>query len=249
VEQRTPLLQPTKGCRGEQDAARLSEVSRTRTGVAACLSGWLLTIPLFLFLMAPLSAEEKGGVTLAVRLFMIPKEQQFEAAVPDGRGSQAEFQVYGAVTSAFPRGTVFFPTELAANADEGAIGSAIRDRIVFGCGGLAADRISVRELRSARLTLSPDRPKAEERFAESRGEGRTLDYRVVAELISAEKGKALVRLRFDSGWSSMGGRLGVGISEDVFSAPFEIPDSKLLLIGGASSGIVYWLAVCTVPSP
>ena len=204
---------------------------------------------ILLTLFAPLFAEEKGKVTLAVRLFMIPKEQQFEAAVPDGRGGQAKVQVCGAVSSAFPRGTVFFPTELAANADDGAIGSAIKDRIVFGSGGLVADRISIRELRSARLSLDPAHPKAEERFEESRGEGRTLDYRVAAELISTGSGKTLVRLRLDAGWSAMGGRLGVGMSEDVFSAPFEIPDSKLLLIGGTASGVVYWLAVCAVPGP
>lgn len=202
---------------------------------------------LFLFLFAPLFAKENSNITLAVRLFMIPKEQQFEAAVADRRGGTTTLQAHGTITSAFPRGTVFFPTELAANADDGAVGSAIRDRIVFGSGGLVADRISVRELRSARLALSLERPRGEERFEESRGEGRTLDYRVVAELISTEKGKTLVRLRLDAGWSSMGGRLGVGMSEDVFSAPFEIPDSKLLLVGGISSGVVYWLAVCTVP--
>ncbi len=209
----------------------------------ACLLAFLSLVSL----LTPVFAKDSTSITLAVRLFMIPKEQQFDAVVPDGRGGTAKFQAHGVITSSFPRGTVFFPTELAATADEHSIGAAVRERIVFGSGGLVTDRISVRELRSAHLSLAPAHPKAEERFEESRGEGRTIDYRIAAELISAESGKALVRLRVDSGWSAMGGRLGVGMSEDVFSAPFEIPDSKLLLIGGTASGVVYWLAVCTVP--
>jgi hypothetical protein len=193
-----------------------------------------------------LSAETRG-VRLLVRVFVIPQAQQFQSALADARGGTMSLQVYGSVTSAFPHATVLFLTELAAGASADAVGAAIRDRIVFGSGGLVARGVSVRELKSLELLLGGDRPDAEGRFEENRGEGRSSDYRVKAELLSADKDKALVRLRFDAGWSAVGGSMGVGVSDTVISAPVELSESKLILIGAPSEGAVYWLAVCALP--
>jgi hypothetical protein len=195
---------------------------------------------------ALLLSGEGRDVRLLIRVFVIPQAQQFESVLTDAKGNATDLQVYGSVTSAFPRATVSFPTELAASASDSAIGAAIRERVVFGSGGLVARRVSVRELKSFELLLGGDNPEAESRFEENRGEGRSSDYRVKAELLSAGKGGALIRLRFDAGWNAVGGRLGVGMSDTVISAPVELPESKLFLIGAQSDGAVYWLAVCAL---
>ncbi len=211
---------------------------------AAALAGALLLANLApLAALATDEAEARAPIKLAVRVFRVPKEQSFEALFLDGRGRPVPFQASGDVTASFPRATLFFETELAANASESAIATAILDRVPFGAGAISPKRIRLDELKSVELTFDQDRPTAEASFEESKGEGRTSNYLVRAELMSAGKGKALVRLRFDAGWSAMGGRLGVGMSEDVVSAPFEVPESRLLLIGGVASGTVYWIAV------
>ena len=204
---------------------------------------WLFVGAILLAPFAALSAGETENIRLIARVFRIPKEQSFEALFLDRQGRPVTFQASGDVTSSFPRGTLFFQTELAATASEGAIRDAILDRVSFGTGGMSAKSVRVDELKAFELELGPGRPPAQGRFEESRGEQRSLNYEVRAELLSAGKDKVLVRIRFDAGWSAQGGSLGVGMSEDVVSAPFEVPESKILLIGGSASGTVYWLAV------
>lgn len=196
---------------------------------------------------ALLLSGETRDVRLLVRVFVIPQAQQFDSVLTDAKGNAMDLQVYGSVTSAFPRATVSFLTELAASASDSAIGAAIRERVVFGSGGLVARGVSVRELKSFEFMLGRDRSEAEGGFEEKQREGRSSRYRVKAGFISAENGLVLVRLRFDAGWSASGGRLSVGMSSDVISAPFELPESKLFLIGAPSDGAVYWLAVCALP--
>ena len=211
-------------------------------------SPWAAVVAGALFLtgFTPSAAKEAGpkpNVKLVVRVFRVPSPQSFEALVLDGRGRPATFQASGDVTSSFPQATLFFETDLAANASESAIASAVLDRVSFGNPGMPPKKVRFEEFKALELDLGPDGKPAEARFEESRGEARTSNYWVRAEMLSAEKGKALIRLRFDAGWSAMGGSLVVGMSEDVVSAPFEVPESRLLLIGGAASGKVYWLAV------
>jgi hypothetical protein len=190
---------------------------------------------------------------LTVRVFRIPREQNFEAVLLDGKGGAVPFQAHGDVTGDFPKATLFFQTELAANAAGEAVAAAILDRVVFGNGGITTRRIQIDELKTIDLELGRSTPGAGTRFKESRGEGRSSDYEVRAEFLSSANGKVLVRLRFDAGWSAQAGSLGVGMSEDVISAPVELSESKLFLIGapsskmgGSSSGAVYWLAVSAI---
>lgn len=196
-------------------------------------------------------AGSGGSHRLVVRLFKIPGDQSFESTLPDGRGGNVTVHARSGVNAAFPHATVFFPTELAANASTGAITDAIMQRVFFGSGGLVAKDVRVDEIKMFNLELSQDRPRAEAQCEESRGEGRTSTYRVAADFVSAEQGRILVRLRLDTGWSAHGGHLGTSLSGDIFSAPFEIPESMVFLIGGPSwdkpSGTVYWLAVSVLP--
>jgi hypothetical protein len=213
-------------------------MKRTRRALTGIMIAGLVAIGL----ASPLAAAGRN-VKLVVRVFRVPNPQSFDAMFLDGQGKLVPFQGSGDVTSSFPRATVFFTTELAANASEGAVAGAILDRVSFGSGGMSIRKLRVQELKAFEFEIGPDSPKAEARFEESRGEGRTSDYEVRVEFLSSGEGKAVVRLRFDAGWSARGGSLGMSMSEDVISAPFEIPESKLLLIGVAASGTVYWLAV------
>jgi len=207
-------------------------------------------------LVTPLAAVPAQDFKLTVRVFRIPREQNFDAVLLDRKGAAVPFQAYGDVTGAFPRTTLFFQTELAANASQGAIAAAIADRVGFGNGAIIARIIQLDELKTMELELGRSTPGAGTRFEESRGEGRSSNYEVRAQFLSSANGKVLVRLRFDAGWSAQAGSLGVGMSEDVISAPVELSESKLFLIGapssrmgGSSSGAVYWLAVSAAPAP
>jgi hypothetical protein len=213
----------------------------------------VLVAVFLLWLSMPLAAKDAGTIKLIVHVFRVPPSQQFETVRPDGRGGTADLQVYGNVTSSFPRATVFFPTELAADASEGAIAGAVLERVMFGSAGLQAKRIRIEELKSLELALGPDHRQAESRFEKDRPEGRTWDYDVRAEYLLSENRRFLVRLTFSAGRSDQAGSLRVGMSEEVVSAAFEIRESKLTLIGARSSAAdgpfspaVYWLAVSAV---
>jgi hypothetical protein len=223
-------------------------MKRTRKALA----GIMIAVLAALGLVSPIAAAPAQDFKLTVRVFRIPREQNFEAVLLDGKGGALPFQAHGDVTGDFPRATVFFQTELAANAAGEAVAAAILDRVVFGNGGITTRRIQIDELKPMELELGRSTPGAGTRFEESRGEGRSSDYEVRAEFLSSANGKVLVRLRFDAGWSARGGSLGVGMSEAVISAPVELPYGKLLLIGArssasASAGAVYWLAVSVSP--
>ncbi len=210
---------------------------------------FLLAGTLVLSAAMPLLPDEVGpeAVRLMVRVFRVPKQQSFESALLDAKGRSITIQACGDVTTAFPRAMIFFPTELAAAASEGAIADAILDRVPVWSGGMAVRSLGLDELKTMDLALSKGKPEARADFEEGRGEGRTSRYDVRAELLSSNESRVLVRLRFDAGWSAQAGSLGVGMSEDVVSAPFELPESRLCLIGGRSQGTVYWLAVCAAP--
>jgi hypothetical protein len=203
-----------------------------------------LLIILLVGLAIPARGTEDGPVRVTIRVFKVPAEQSFLASLPDGRGGKISLQASGNIISGFPDGTVFISTELARNATESAVGRTIGERAAFGWAYLSAGKVQVRELKSLDLSLEKGHPSAESRFEESQGEGRASNYEVRIELISAARGEAVVRLRFDAGWSAMGGSMGVGFSESVISTVAAIPESKLLLVGAPGDKAVYFLAVC-----
>jgi hypothetical protein len=221
-------------------------MKRTRKALAGIMIAGLVALGL----VSPIAAAPAQDFNLTVRVFRIPREQNFEAVFLDGKGRAVPFQAHGDVTGDFPRATVFFQTELVANASVDAIAAAILDRVVFGNGGITTRRIQIDELKTMDLELGKGHPGAGTRFEESGRGGRSSNDEVRAEFLSSGNGKVLVRLRFDAGWSALGGSIGVGMSEDVISAPVELSESKLFLIGapsskmgGPSSDAVYWLAV------
>lgn len=202
---------------------------------------WLVGLSAF-----PLAGAD-GPVRLSVRIFQVPAEQSFEVERPGGRSGAVTLQARGDVTAWFPRGTVFVPTELAANASASAIGGEFGRSVVFGCGDFVTDHLQIRELKTVALSLDAAHPSEETRFEESQREGRTSRYELSVERLPGSPEKPLLRLRFFAGWSAQAGSLGVGLSSDVIAAVIEVPDSKLLLIGAPGEKAVYVLAVCAQP--
>jgi len=208
--------------------------------IAAVLGAVLIT-----GFAAGLGAED-GTVRLSVRVIRIPAEQSFQAAVPDGRGGTVSLQVSGNVVSGFPKGTVTIPTELAWNASEDALGRAIGEHIGFRCGDLDAERIRIHEIGSQDLFFSKGATAQSARFEESRGEGRSADYALRAEVLTDAHAKFLVRLQLDVGSSWQAGTLAGGIIGRVISVVAEVPESRLLLVGAPGDKAVYFLAFCVV---
>jgi hypothetical protein len=209
-----------------------------------------LTALLAMFLLSlPASARAEGNapVRLAVRIFQIPADQTFRIERPDGQGGTLSLRASGNIASGFPRGTVIVPTELARNAADSTVGRAIGENIVMGCGDFRAFDFRAHELKAFEFILMKGRPAQEARFQESRGEGRSADYDLSAELLSDDPGKVLVRFQLDVGSSWQAGTLAGGITGRVISAVAEVAESRLLLVGAPGERAVYFLAVCVVP--
>jgi hypothetical protein len=207
-----------------------------------------LSASFLILLLVGLTASALGGadepIRLSVRIFQIPAEQSFEVERPDGQGGTFALHVSGNIASFFPRGTVFMPTELAANASASAIGRTMAESVRFGCDDFRAGRVQIRELKALDIRLDAEHPSEGSRFEEGRGEGRTDNYELRAERLPGVPEKPVIRFRFFAGWSAQAGSLGVGISSDVISTLVEVPDSTLLLIGAPGDKAVYVLAVC-----
>jgi len=203
-----------------------------------------LLVTILIGFAIPVLGTDDGPVRITVRVFKIPAEQNLRGETPDGRGGKIFLQASGNIISGFPDGTVFMPTDLARNASESTVGRTIGERIAFGWGYLVTGKVQVLELKSIDFTLEKGQPSAEAKFEERLGEGRASNYDVRAELVSTSRGEAVVRLRFDAGWSATGGSLGVGFSESVISVVTAIPESKLLLVGAPGDKAVYFLALC-----
>ena len=92
-------------------------------------------------------------------------------------------------------------------------------------------------------------PSAQSRVEEKRGESRSDDIELQASWKSAAGERTRARIAVSAGWSSSGGRLGVGVSGWVFDRTIDVPDDKLELIGFRSidQKTVLWLAVSAAP--
>ena len=113
----------------------------TRKGLA----GIMIAVLVAFGLGSPIAAAPAQDFKLTVRVFRIPREQNFEAVLLDGNGAAVQCQAHGDVTGGFPKATLFFQTELAANAAGEAVAAAILDRVVFGHSG------SVKSIRDSIL--------------------------------------------------------------------------------------------------
>jgi hypothetical protein len=205
----------------------------------------------FMSLFVPYVSPSEMNVNVYIRVFKIPRMQNWEAKLSGDDGEITTIRVDGDLTAVFPDGVVFLQTELSPMASESAISQAIRDRVLFGNGNFKAGRISIEELKEVQWRFDGSHLSEEVHFDKEISPSSKENYRVWAGLFSAEKDEIVMKIRFDTGWSSFGGRLGASVIGTVFDQMIALSENKILLIGFPSHdkglrGTVYWLAVSAV---
>jgi hypothetical protein len=211
-------------------------------------------VPAILFLafisIAPLSAAERA-VNLTVRIFQVPRMESWDVATPGICSDKASLTCRGDSTRAFPDGDLYLATQLAERADSGAITDEIMSRVIFGNGDFRAKSVSILEIGKFEAKLTPAKPTAQIELERDRTEYSSKEYGIEASLRPGDDSDILIKLRFDAGWSSWGGRLGTSLSSILFSKIVVISEDqegKLLLVGFPSHdegprGTIYWLAI------
>jgi len=211
------------------------------------ISGTVLMMLSFVLVAAPSDCD----LDVYIRVFKIPRIQNWETKLSDDKGGITTVRVEGDLTAVFPDGVVFLQTELAHTASDSAIIQAIRDRIFFGRNNITATRTSVVDLKKVFLRLEKSDLSEEVRFDKKISSHSEENYRIRASVKSVEKDEIIMKISFDSGWSSFGGRLGVGMIGTIFDQTIALPEHKILLIGFPSHdkgprGTVFWLAISVI---
>lgn len=217
--------------------------------------GTFLLMSLFVLVAAPFDCN----LDVYIHVFKIPRVQDWEAKLSDGDGGITKVRVEGDLTAVFPDGVVFLQTELAHTASDSAVTQAIRDRISFGNGNIKATRISVKDLKKVHLRFDKSHSSEEVRFKkkispqqwENCEQWENYDLWVVVK--SVEEDEIILKIRFASGWSSFGGRMGAGFIGTIFNQTVALSEHKILLIGFPSHdkgprGTVFWLAISVIKS-
>lgn len=208
------------------------------------ITGTILMILYFVLVAAPVDCD----VDVYIRVFKIPRIQSWETKLSDEKGEITTIKVEGDLTAVFPDGIVFLQTELAHTASDSAVIHAIRDRIFFGGNNVKDTRTSIVDLKKVYFRLDKSDSSEEVRFDKKISSHSWEDYRLRASVKSVEKDEIILRISFDSGWSSFGGRMGVGMTGTIFDQTIALPEHKILLIGFPSHdkgprGTVFWLAI------
>jgi len=208
------------------------------------------TVLLMLFFV-PAAAPFDCDLDVYIRVFKIPRIQNWEAEMSDGNGGIIKVQVKGDLTAIFPDGVVFLQTELSPMASGSAVIQAIRDRVSFGGDNIKATRVSVEDLKKFHLRFDKSHSSEEVRFDKEISSHSRENYRLRASVKSVEKDEILMKISFDSGWSSFGGRLAAGIMGTIFEQTIAFSEHKILLIGFSSHdkgprGTIYWLAISVI---
>jgi hypothetical protein len=213
------------------------------------IAGTVFLMLSFILVMAPYDCD----LDVTVRVFKIPRIQNWETKLSDDKEGITTIKVEGDLTAVFPDGVVFLQTELAHTASDSAIIQAIRDRIFFGRNNIKDTRTSIVDLKKIFLRLNKSHSSEEIRFDKKISSHSEEDYRLKASIKSEEKDEIILRISFDSGWSSFGARLGVGMTSTIFDQTIALPEHKILLIGFPSHdkgprGTVFWLAISVIKS-
>lgn len=199
----------------------------------------------------PVAAPFDCDLDVFMRVFKIPRIQNWEMKLADDRGGITTIRVDGDLTAVFPDGVVFLQTELAHTASDSAVIQAIRDRIFFGSNNVKDTRTSIVDLKKVHLRFEKSHSFEEVQFEKEISPQSQENYRIRASVKSVEKDEIIMKISFDSGWSSFGGRQGVGMIGTIFDQTIALPEHKILLIGFPSHdkgprGTVFWLAISVI---
>ncbi len=210
------------------------------------ISGAVFLISSSVLFTAPVDYD----LDVYIHMFKIPRIQNFMANLPVENGGIINARIEGDLTAVFPDGVVLLQTELAHNASNSAIFQAIQDRVSFGSGNIKATRISIEDLKAVHLQFDNSHSSEEVQFDHKISSQHRENYELWVGVKSVKEDEVIIEIRFESGWSSSGGRIGTSIICSIFKHTIALAEHKVLLIGFPSNddgprGTVYWLA-CSV---
>lgn len=208
-------------------------------------------IVLLMSLFVPFAAPLDGTLDVYIRVYKIPRIQDWAMELPGDNGETTSVRVDGDLTAVFPDGIVFLQTDLSPMASNSAITQVIKERVFFGGNNFKATRVRIEDLKKVQWRFDDSHSSEEIRFEKEISSHSKEDYRVLAELKSVEEDGIIMKIRFDSGSSFSGGRLGVSIGGTIFDRTIVLPEHKILLIGFPSHdkgprGTVFWLAISAI---
>ncbi len=202
---------------------------------------------------APVAAPFEHDLDVYIRVYKIPRVQNWAMELPEDNGETTSVRVDGDLTAVFPDGIVLLQTDLSPMASNSAITKVIKERIYFGGNNFKATRLRVEDLKKVQLLFDKSHSSEEVRFEKEISSHSREIYRLRTSVKSMEEDEIIMNVSFDSGWSSFGGRLGTSISGTIFEQTIALPEQKILLIGFPSHdkgprGTVFWLAISVIKS-
>lgn len=208
-------------------------------------------IVLLMSLFVPFAAPLDGTLDVYIRVYKIPRIQDWAMELPGDNGETTSVRVDGDLTAVFPDGIVYLQTDLSPKASTSAIAKVIKERIFFGGNNFKATRVRIEDLKKVQWRFDELHPSEEVRFDKEISSRHRENYRICASVKSMEEDEIIMNISFDSGRSSSGGRLGVTIGGTIFNQSIILPEHKILLIGFPSHdkgprGTVFWLAISAI---
>ncbi len=209
--------------------------------------GIVLLMSFFTLFASPLDCE----LDVYIRVYKIPRMQGWAMELSGENGDVTKLRVEGDLTAVFPDGIVFLQTDLSPMASDSAITQVIKKRVFFGRNNFEATRVRAENLKTVHWRFDKTHTSEEVEFEKRLSSHSAEDYGLRASMKSMEENEIIMRVSFDSGWSSTGGRLGVGLIGTIFDRMIVLPEYKILLIGFPSHdegprGTVFWIAISVV---
>jgi len=210
-------------------------------------------IVLIMLSITSVAAPFDHDLDVYLRVYKIPRVQYWAMELPVDNGETTLVRVDGDLTAVFPDGIVLLQTDLSPMASNSAITQVIKERIYFGGNNFKATRIKVEDLKKVQLRFDKSHSSEEVRFEKEISSHSKEDYRILADIRSVEEDEIIMKVRFDSGRSSFGGRLGTSIIGTIFEQTIALSENKILLIGFPSHdkgprGTVFWLTISVIKS-
>jgi hypothetical protein len=210
-------------------------------------------IVLLMLSVTSVAAPLEHDLDVYMRVYKIPRVQNWESKTPDGNGDVVRIRVDGDLTAVFPDGIVLLQTDLSPMASDSAITQVIKERVYFGGNNFKVTRLRVEDLKKVQFRFDKSHSSEEVRFEKEISSHSREDYRILADIRAVEEDGIIVKVRFDSGRSSFVGWFGGGFIGTIFEQTISLPEHKILLIGFPSHdkgprGTVFWLAVSVIKS-
>lgn len=208
-------------------------------------------IALLMSLSVPYAASLDGELDVYIRVYKIPRIQDWAMELPGDNGETTSVRVDGDLTEVFPDGIVYLQTDLSPIASNSAITQVIKERIFFGGNNFKATRVRIEDLKKVQLRFDKSHSSEEVQFDKKITSHSRERYRLRTRAKLVAEDAIIMEIRFDAGRSSYGGHIASGIIGTVFNQSIIVPEHKILLVGFPSHdkvprGTVFWLAISAI---